>query len=139
MTVIVKSEPYKSLKTIFTGEESNVKILDFDDYKIASLNNFRDFASNEEWVIWCNFLEKYEHTIDNIQQNAQIIDTIPNELFFSESFNYSLKEEIIRIIQDYEIARKDNSNLAPLSREALNSFLLIIPISVFVNIVVTHI
>ena len=84
MTVIVKSEPYKSLKTIFTGEESNVKILDFDDYKIASLNNFRDFASNEEWVIWCNFLEKYEHTIDNIQQNAQIIDTIPNELFFSE-------------------------------------------------------
>ena len=110
MTVIVKSEPYKSLKTIFTGEESNVKILDFDDYKIASLNNFRDFASNEEWVIWCNFLEKYEHTIDNIQQNAQIIDTIPNELFFSESFNYSLKEEIIRIIQDYEIARKDNSN-----------------------------
>ena len=26
-----------------------------NDYKIASLNNFRDFASNEEWVTWCNF------------------------------------------------------------------------------------
>ena len=139
MTVIVKSEPYKSLKTIFTGEESNVKILDFDDYKIASLNNFRDFASNEEWVIWCNFLEQYEHTIDNIQQNAQIIDTIPNELFFFFCFNYSLKEEIIRIIQDYEIARKDNSNLAPLSREALNSFLLIIPILSCYSFPIIHI
>ena len=120
-------------------DRPKVGSISVDDLLNDGIPSFRDFASNEEWVIWCNLLEKYEHAIDNIQQNAQIIDTIPNELFFSESFNYSLKEEIIRIIQDYEIARKDNSNLAPLSREALNSFLLIIPILSCYSFPIIHI
>ena len=39
-----------------------------------------------------------------------------------------MKEKIIEIIENYQLARLENLNLAPLSKEALNSFLLIIPI-----------
>ena len=85
-------------------------------------------VEHNEWIEWCGFLEKYNYIIDDFEQSIQTISNIPNLSFFSEKSNSLLKEKIIEIIENYQLARLENLNLAPLSKEALNSFLLIIPI-----------
>lgn len=128
VTEIIPDMPYKALDAVFTNEESNVKIFNGDDYKLANLKSYKEFASNNEWIEWCGFLEKYNYIIDDFEQSIQTISNIPNLSFFSEKFNSLLKEKIIEIIENYQLARLENLSLAPLSKEALNGFLLIIPI-----------